>query len=52
MKTISRSLMLLLILLGLATTSAQEQPATPPYFNQAVAKSYPLRTEQARELDA
>ncbi|MCP4815165.1 MAG: hypothetical protein GY888_21870 [Planctomycetaceae bacterium] len=52
MKTISKSLILLLTLLGLTTTSAQEQPATPTYFNQEVAKSNPLRTEQARELDS
>ncbi|MEO2020485.1 MAG: hypothetical protein ABGX05_01570, partial [Pirellulaceae bacterium] len=51
MKTISTSLALLLTLVGLSTTAAQEQPNAPQYFNQEVAQSNPLRTEQARELD-
>ncbi|MFP6620401.1 MAG: dienelactone hydrolase family protein [Pirellulaceae bacterium] len=51
MKTISTSLALLLTLVGLSTTAAQEQPNAPQYFNQEVAQSNPLRTKQARELD-
>ena len=30
---------------------AQSEPAKPEYFNQRVADSNPLRTEQTRELD-
>ncbi|MDB5389707.1 MAG: hypothetical protein JWM11_5353, partial [Planctomycetaceae bacterium] len=33
-------------------TEAQDKPAVPPYFEQKVADSNPLRTAQAKELDA
>lgn len=33
-------------------TRAQDKPVVPPYFEQDVAASNPLRTEQAKELDA
>lgn len=40
-----------LSLVGPSLTFAQDEAAKPQYFNQNVADSNPLRTEQARELD-
>ncbi|QDT97156.1 alpha/beta hydrolase family protein [Gimesia aquarii] len=44
----------ILVVINIAIPSlaiAQSEPAKPKYFNQNVADSNPLRTEQARELD-
>jgi dienelactone hydrolase len=39
------------ILCLLTFASAQDKPATQPYFEDIVAASNPIRTEQAKELD-
>ena len=35
-----------------AIARSQDKPATEPYYEETVAASNPLRTEQAKELDA
>ena len=49
---LARCLLAVTVMLGCCwCASAQDKPASP-YFEDDVAKSNPLRTEQARELDA
>jgi dienelactone hydrolase len=45
-------LAVLFILSSLTVASAQDKPATQPYYEDDVKASNPLRTEQAKELDA
>lgn len=49
MKLAQILVVIFIVIPSLAT--AQSDPAKPQYFNQNVADSNPLRTEQARELD-
>jgi dienelactone hydrolase len=52
MKPIHITLAALFSLSAAANAFAQQKPATQPYFEQNVADSNPLRSEQAKELDA
>jgi dienelactone hydrolase len=48
-----RCTVLVWIVLGALTfADGQEKPAAPAYYEEAVAASNPLRTQQAKELDA
>ena len=52
MQSLPYRLAALLVLCLFSVASAQNKPATQPYYEESVAASNALRSEQAKELDA